>query len=417
MDQFEIVGGRRLKGRVSVSGSKNAALPCLFATLLTDEPCFLENVPDLADIDTSLKLLSTLGKKVKRAGHSVIVAKGKALTGRAPYELVRQMRASVLVMGPLLARRRRAKVSMPGGCAIGARPVNYHLDGFERMGVQIEIREGYVDAKANSFNGALIPLPYPSVGATENLMMGAVLARGTTVIQNAAREPEVVDLGHMLQKMGASIRGLETSEITIQGVGTLAGTTHHVIPDRIETGTFLIAAAITKGDVVLENTNLSHLSNVVDALKKSGLSVTTSGHRTHARWIKNLKPINIATDVYPGFPTDMQAQWITLMSLTRGRSKLRETVFENRFLHVQELLRFGANIQLNGRDAVVDGVDHLSGCTCMVSDLRAGAALVLAGLAAKGKTTVLRVYHLDRGYEKLEVKLRKLGASIKRTNP
>ncbi len=416
MDQFEIIGGAKLKGRVTISGSKNAALPCLFATLLTDEPCLLEQVPDLADIDTSLKLLATLGKKIERKGHRVEISKGKALTGHAPYELVRRMRASVLVMGPLLARRKRAQVSMPGGCAIGARPVNYHLDGFERMGVTIGIREGYVDAKTKGLEGALIPLPYPSVGATENLMMGAVLAKGTTIIQNAAREPEIVDLGRMLQGMGASIQGLETSEIVIQGVKKLAGVHHRVIPDRIEAGTFLIAAAVTKGDVIIENVYLSHLTKVVQALEKTGFQIKTNGTTAHVKWVKPLKPVGVSTDVYPGFPTDMQAQWIALMSVTKGTCMVKETVFENRFLHVQELMRFGADITLSGRDAKIKGVSELSGCSCMVSDLRAGAALVIAGLAAKGKTTVLRVYHLDRGYERMEKKLQKLGVKIKRVS-
>ncbi len=416
MDQFEITGGAKLKGSVTISGSKNAALPCLFATLLTDEKCVLEQVPELADIDTSLKLLVTLGKKVERKGHVVTISKGKKLTGHAPYELVRRMRASVLVMGPLLARRKRAQVSMPGGCAIGARPVNYHLDGFERMGVEIRIHEGYVDSKTKGLQGALIPLPYPSVGATENLLMAAALADGTTIIQNAAREPEVVDLGRMLQQMGASIRGLETSEIVVQGVKSLSGVRHRVIPDRIEAGTFLIATAATKGDVLLENVDLSHLTKVVQMLEKTGLSIKKEGDAVRVKWVKPLKPVGIQTDVFPGFPTDMQAQWIALMSVTKGSCVIKETVFENRFLHVQELMRFGANIELSGRDARVKGVDQLSGCSCMVSDLRAGAALVIAGLAAEGKTTVLRVYHLDRGYEKMEKKLQKLGVKIKRVS-
>jgi UDP-N-acetylglucosamine 1-carboxyvinyltransferase len=360
VDQFDIAGGRRLRGRVVVSGSKNAALPCLFATLLTDETCTLDQVPDLADIDTALRLLVTLGKKVDRVGTKVVVAKARSLTGRAPYDLVRRMRASVLVMGPLLARRRRATVSLPGGGAIGARPVNYHLEGFQRLRVQTTIHDGYVDARTKALKGSLIPLPFPSVGATENLMMGAVLARGTTIIQNAAREPEVVDLGRMLQK---------------------------------------------------------HLANVVQALRSTGLAITDEGRAVRVEYVRRLKPVSVETDVFPGFPTDMQAQWIALMSVTGGRSRVTETVFENRFLHVQELLRFGADIQLSGRNAIVRGVPELSGCTCMVSDLRAGAALVLAGLAARGKTTVLRVYHLDRGYEEMEKKLQALGARITRSNP
>ena len=416
MDQFEIEGGRRLKGRVTVSGSKNAALPCLFATLLTDEPCVLENVPDLADIDTALRLLKTLGKRVSVSGHRVSVTRGRSLTGQAPYDLVRRMRASALVMGPLLARRKRARVSLPGGCAIGARPINYHLDGFERMGVTIGITEGYVDARVRTLKGSLIPLAYPSVGATENLMMAAVMAKGETILQNAAREPEVVDLGRMLRGMGAEIEGLETSEIRIRGKNALGGVVHTVIPDRIEAGTFMLAAAVTRGDVVLEKANLGHLAVVVNALKAAGLTVKEENGAVRARWTKPLRQVSVTTDVYPGFPTDMQAQWIALMSVTPGRSSVRESVFENRYLHVQEMLRFGADIHLNGRTAMIRGVDRLSGCAVMVSDLRAGAALVLAGLAAKGRTTVLRVYHLDRGYERMEEKLRKLGAQIRRVD-
>jgi UDP-N-acetylglucosamine 1-carboxyvinyltransferase len=414
VDQFEITNAGPLRGRVKISGSKNAALPCLFATLLTDEPCELLSVPELADINTSFKLLETLGKKVERKGEVVRITKNKALTGHAPYDLVRRMRASVLVMGPLLARRKRAQVSLPGGCAIGARPVNFHLDGFERMGTETTIKEGYLDLRTKGLKGALIPLAYPSVGASENLLMGAVLADGETIIQNAAREPEVVDLGRMLQSMGADIEGLETSEIRVRGVKKLRGTRHNVIPDRIEAATFIMIAAITKGNIELENVNLSHLKQVVQMLKASGLSIEQQGDIVRARWTKTLKPINVQTDVYPGFPTDVQAQWIALMTVTAGESVVKETVFENRFLHVHELLRFGANIDLSGRDARIRGVSKLSGCQCMVSDLRAGAALVMAGLAARGKTNVLRVYHLDRGYERMEKKLKALGAKIKR---
>lgn len=414
MDQFEVIGGRKLKGTIAISGSKNSALPCLFATLLTDEKCVLERVPDLADIHTSLKLLETLGKKVSFAKNCATITKGKNLTGQAPYELVRRMRASVLVMGPLLARMKRAQVSLPGGCAIGARPVNYHLDGFERMGVTLTIREGYIDAKTKGLKGNIIPLPFPSVGATENLMMGAVLAKGLTTIQNAAREPEITDLGRMLQKMGASIEGLETSELRIQGVAKLHGVEHEIIPDRIETGTFMLAAAITKGDVTLTGVDLSHLTSLVACLKKIGLSLEEKGTNVRIHVTKTLKPMDVATDVHPGFPTDIQAQWISLMSVLNGRCQVRESVFENRFLHVQELLRFGADIQLDGRNAQIKGVKQLSGCSVMASDLRAGAALVLAALVAKGKSTVLRVYHVDRGYEKMENKLQKLGAAIKR---
>jgi UDP-N-acetylglucosamine 1-carboxyvinyltransferase len=327
MDQFEMWGPRRLRGSIEVSGSKNAALPILFATLLTDEPCVLERVPRLADIDTSIKLLSTMGKNVKWAGKKLVITKGKKLTGIAPYDLVRRMRASVLVMGPLLARTGRAHVSLPGGCAIGARPVNFHLDGFKQMGVSFQINKGYIDANVKVLTGGIVAFPYASVGATENVMMGAVLAQGTTVIKNAAREPEIVDLGMMLKAMGASIRGLGTSTITIQGVPTLGGVSHKVIPDRIETGTFIIAAAITKGDITLRGADLSHLTNVVECLKRAGLSVKQLGNNVRARWVKPLKPVSIKTDVYPGFPTDMQAQWIALMSVIKGNTKISETVF------------------------------------------------------------------------------------------
>lgn len=414
MDQFEIWGPRRLRGTVDISGSKNAALPCLFATLLTDEPCVLQRVPRLADIETSIKLLTTLGKNVRWVGSKLEITKRKNLTGIAPYDLVRRMRASVLVMGPLLARMGHANVSLPGGCAIGARPVNYHLAGFKKLGVTYGISKGYIDARAKELKGALVEFPFASVGATENLMMAAVLAKGKTVIKNAAREPEIGDLGRMLQGMGASIRGLDTSVITIEGVSSLSGVVHDVIPDRIETGTFLIAAAITRGDIKLRGANLGHLSDVVSQLKRAGLVIKKEGQDVRVRWTKPLRALNVKTEVYPGFPTDMQAQWIALMSVTHGEAKVAETVFENRFLHVHELLRFGADISLDGRNALVKGVDHLSGCSVMISDLRAGAALVLAGLAAHGKTNVLRIYHLDRGYEQMEKKLKKLGAKIRR---
>ena len=414
MDQFEIVGGRKLQGRIKISGSKNAALPCLFAVLLTDETCILDRVPQLTDIDTSVRLLKKLGKKVVRKSGRLIISQAKGFTGNAPYELVRRMRASALVMGPMLARRKKAQVSLPGGCAIGARPLNFHLDGFERMGVKIHIREGYIEARTKKLKGSLIPLPYPSVGATENLMMAAALAEGETVIQNAAREPEIVDLGMMLMAMGASLSGLGTSEILIKGRSKLFGVRHEVIPDRIEAGTYMLATALTQGKVFLEGVRLQHIKSLVVCLKTAGLSIREEKNGVWARWTKKLKPVNVTTAVYPGFPTDMQAQWMALMSLTKGRCEVRENVFENRFLHVQELLRFGADIHLNGRSAFIKGVKGLSGCAVMVSDLRAGAALVLAGLVAQGKTQVHRVYHLDRGYEKMEVKLRKLGAKITR---
>jgi len=417
MDQLELYGGRPLKGDVWVSGSKNAALPCLFATLLTDAPCFLEHVPDLADINTAMRLLQTMGKIVERKDQKVWVFKGRKITGIAPYELVKKMRASAVVLGPLLARMGRAHVSLPGGCAIGARPINFHLEAFKKMGVDIQIKEGYVDANVKNLKGTDIRLPFPSVGATENVMMAAVLAQSKTVIKNAAKEPEIVDLGRMLNAMGANITGLGTNSVLIRGVEKLGGVVHRVIPDRIEGGTFLIAAAITRGDLKIFNIDLNHLEEVARCLERAGLRIQQENGFVRAKWVKNLKPVNITTKVYPGFPTDLQAQWIALMSLTSGNSIVKETVFENRFLHVQELVRMGANITLKDQKAFIHGVDRLSGCPVMVSDLRAGAALVLSGLAAKGKTIVWRVYHLDRGYEKFESKLKKLGARIKRVNP
>lgn len=413
LDGFVIKGGRRLKGTVRVSGSKNAALPCLFAALLTDEVVVLDNVPDLQDIRTAVKLLEKLGKAVVWTGDRVEIRKRGALRAQAPYDLVRRMRASVVVMGPLLARLGRADVSLPGGCAIGARPVNFHLKAFEALGAEVTVKEGYISARGR-LTGRRVRLPFPSVGATENVLMAAALARGRTVIENAAREPEIGDLAAMLTAMGARIEGVDTDRLTVTGVERLGGCRHRVIPDRIEAGTFLVAAALTKGRVTLTRAAPSHLDAVIKALQRAGLRIETAGDRLTAQWVKPLKPVSIRTRVYPGFPTDMQAQWMALMALTRGRSVIEEDIFENRFLHAQELTRMSARIDVRGHRAVVEGVPTLSGCPLMVSDLRAGAALVLAGLAARGTTKVLRVYHLDRGYERLEKKLRALGADVRR---
>jgi UDP-N-acetylglucosamine 1-carboxyvinyltransferase len=413
LDTFVIQGGRPLRGTVTISGSKNAALPCLFAALLTDEECVLENVPDLADIRTAVKLLHRLGKSVTVAGSRVVVRRRGPVKDHAPYDLVRRMRASVVVMGPLLARLGRAKVSLPGGCSIGARPVNFHLKAFEDMGARVKVEEGDITA-VGRMKGARVRLPFPSVGATENVLMAASLAEGTTVLTNAAREPEIDDLAHMLQAMGAKISGVGTATLRIDGVARLGGVRHRVIPDRIEAGTFLIAAAITQGRLRLLSTEPTHLRAVIAALKKTGLSVTVAGDAIEAAWVKPLKPLSITTRVHPGFPTDMQAQWMALMSVTAGRSRITEAIFENRFLHASELQRMSARIDVRGSSALVEGVPRLSGCPLMVSDLRAGAALVLAGLAARGTTRVLRVYHLDRGYERMERKLRAVGARIRR---
>jgi UDP-N-acetylglucosamine 1-carboxyvinyltransferase len=416
MDKIVIHGGKRLSGKIKISGSKNAALPVLIASLLTDKKCVVKNVPGLADIDTTLALLSHIGKNVSRKGNTVTITSRDGLRKTAPYELVKRMRASVLVMGPLLARLGKVKVSLPGGCAIGARPIDIHLDGFAKMGAEIKLKCGYVELKAEKLKGKTIKLRYPSVGATENLLLAAVTAEGTTVIKNAAREPEITDLAMALTEMGARIKGAGTKSIEILGVSTLRGINHRIIPDRIETATYLIAAAITGGDITLEGTNCSILRKVCDKLKESGMRMVCGNNFIRARWIKTLKPVCVCTGVYPDFPTDVQAQWMALMSVVKGSSVIEETVFENRFIHATELQRLGANIKIAGSKVKLTGVSGLSGAPLMVSDLRAGAALVLAGLAAKGKTDISRVYHLDRGYEKMEKKLRSVGARIRRVS-
>ncbi|HRY29971.1 MAG TPA: UDP-N-acetylglucosamine 1-carboxyvinyltransferase [Elusimicrobiota bacterium] len=414
MDAFLIEGGRKLKGSVRISGSKNAALPCLFASLLTDDVCVIENVPDLRDIRTAVALLQQLGKKVVRKNSRVEIGPARRLQHHASYDLVRRMRASVVVMGPLLARLGKARVSLPGGCSIGARPINFHLQAFKKLGAAIRVEEGYVEATAPVLRGRRIRFPFPSVGATENALMAAVLAEGKTVLLNAAREPEIQDLAECLRSMGARIHGHGTGTIVIDGVPSLHGTRHVVIPDRIEAGTFLAAAAITRGRLLLRRVNPAHLSAVLNALRRAGLRLEVGRSEILAAWTKPLRPVSLKTRVYPGFPTDMQAQWMALMATVNGKSRITETIFENRFLHAQELLRMGAAIDIRGAAAVIEGGRRLSGCPLMVSDLRAGAALVLAGLAAQGRTKVLRVYHLDRGYERMERKLRAVGARIRR---
>lgn len=414
MDKIVIHGGKTLKGTVQVSGSKNAALPILFAALLTDDECIIDNVPRLADIDTTVGFLQYLGKIVERSDNRVCVRKNGSLKPSAPYELVRKMRASTLVMGPLLARLGEVRVSLPGGCAIGARPIDIHLEAFKKLGAEILIESGYVEAKAPSLTGGKVRFRYPSVGATENLLLACVYAKGKTIIENAAREPEISDLADVLNKMGAKIRGAGTSRIIVEGVSTLHGFNHSVIPDRIEAATYLIAAAITRGDITLEKVNADHLALIIDKLRKTGLSVTVQGDRIRALWERPLKSVGIKTGVYPKFPTDVQAQWMALMTLVKGKATIEETVFENRFMHAVELQRLGASLLINGNRVKVTGVERISGAPVMVSDLRAGAALVLAGLAAEGKTEVLRIYHLDRGYERLVEKLSALGSDIQR---
>ncbi len=415
MDKIIIYGGNKLHGTIKVSGSKNSSLPILFATLLTDDKCKIQNVPVLADIKTTVDFLNFIGKKTIRKANTINCENSSKLNHIAPYDLVRKMRASVLVMGPLIARLGKVNVSLPGGCSIGARPIDIHLEAFKKMGAKIELKEGYINITTEGrLKGADIEFRFASVGATENVLLASVLAEGTTRIINAAKEPEIQDLADVLVKMGAKISGAGTKIITIEGVEKLYGFTHNVIADRIEAATYMIAALITKGEITLTDVIPGHLQIVIDKLIEAGADIRTTEDTITVKWKKELKPINIKTEIYPGFPTDIQAQWMALMCLTNGNSIVEETVFENRFLHVCELQRLGANLKIEGRQVYIQGVKELSGAPVMVSDLRAGAALVLAGLCAKGKTEISRIYHLDRGYETLEKKFRKLGANIKR---
>lgn len=421
MDKIVIEGGVSLKGKIRISGSKNSALPCLFATLLTDEECRISHVPDLEDIDTCCALLGFLGKKIERSKDEILVVSSKTKTFRtgAPYELVSKMRASALVLGPLLARAGRASAALPGGCAIGVRPIDIHLDGFRQLGSQVSLENSIVKLKTKKLVGKRIVFRFPSVGATENLLTASALAEGVTVLENVAREPEIVDLANFLKSMGAQIFGAGTEKIKVCGVKKLFGTRYRVIPDRIEACTYLIAALATNGQVELEGVEPDHLHAVLKSLQEAGAEIGSRPFSANrSLWIAGregkIKPVDIRTGPYPGFPTDVQAQWMVLMSRANGKTKIRETIFENRFMHVPELCRMGAKIQVQGNCAIVEGVKKLSGAHVMVSDLRAGAALVIAGLIAKGKTVIHRVYHLDRGYEKLEEKFRLLGARIKR---
>src|SRR3989338_4070122 len=416
MDKLVIEGGVSLKGAVSVSGAKNAVLPLLAACLLTNERCRIKNVPNLRDVNTMVKILRSLGACLEFSNGEVMVEAAKLRNLAADYKLVSTMRASFCVLGPLLGRFRKAKVSLPGGCIIGVRPVDLHLKGLRALGAKIDIQGGYVVTEARELRGAGIYLGGvfgSSVLATDNVMMAAVLAKGKTVIESAACEPEVVDLANFLNKMGAKIRGQGTPSIEIEGVRHLHGTDYQIIPDRIEAGTLLLACAITKGDCFIKGAFKEHLSAVLDKLWESGVRIEDAdGGLRVARPRKNLKPVNITTLPYPGFPTDMQAQVMALMSVTPGISVITEKIYPDRFMHVAELKRMGARIMREGPPAIVQGVRGLSGAPVMASDLRASAALVLAGLAAKGRTEVSRIYHLDRGYENLELKLQKLGARI-----
>lgn len=414
MDKIIIRGGRPLEGKVKISGAKNAALPILVSALLTEGWNTYANVPDLKDIQSTAMLLSHLGAKVEVEKNTVRIDASGLCNHEAPYDLVRKMRASVLVLGPLLARLKKARVSLPGGCAIGARPINLHLRGLTRLGASIELEHGYVEASADRLKGNDIYLDIATVTGTENLMMAAVLAKGTTIIKNAAREPEVVALADVLNQMGARITGAGTPTIMIEGVSELNPVSVDIIADRIEAGTFMVAAALTKGDVTLLNAEPEHLEAVIHKLRLAGASIDIDGQRIRVEGAEKISSIDVKTLPYPGFPTDMQAQFMVLMSVANGLSMISETIFENRFIHVSELKRMGANIQVTGDTALVTGIPTLSGAPVMATDLRASASLILAGLVARGTTEVNRVYHLDRGYEAIEKKFAKLGADIKR---
>ena len=409
-----IEGGVPLKGEVAASAAKNAALPALAAALLTQAPVTLTNVPDLGDIRTMLKLLQTHGAVVTRQGREATVTVERVASDLAPYELVSTMRASVLVLGPLVARHGSARVALPGGCAIGVRPIDQHLKGLAALGAEIAIENGYVVARARRLKGARITTDLVTVTGTENLMMAAALAEGTTVIENAAREPEVGDLATLLTAMGARLHGVGTDRIEIEGVRELHGAVHRIVPDRIEAGTLLVAGAITQGDVRVTDMVPAHVAAVLSKLEECGVAVEVGPTWVRARGQGRARPTDIVTSPFPGFPTDMQAQLMTLLGLADGQSKLTETIFENRYMHVAELARMGARIITDGSVAIIRGVAAYQGAPVMASDLRASAALVLAGVAGRGRTEVSRIYHLDRGYERLENKLGMLGARIER---
>jgi len=414
MDRFVIKGGRKLRGAIDAGASKNAALPAMAAAMLTGEPVRLEGVPGYKDVGTMARIIRHLGAEVSETPDAVEIRAANPAGHEAPYDLVRTMRASFFLLGPLLARMKHARVAFPGGCAIGVRPVDLHLKGLAALGASIDVREGYVEAAAERLRGAEVSFGMPSVGATENVMMAACLAEGTTVISNAAREPEVVDLADLLGRMGGRISGAGTGTITVEGVRSLGGAVHRPVPDRIEAGTFLVLSALTGGGITVRGARREHLNALEAALRDAGVAVVEAdgglGVRRDGRW----KAADVVTQPYPGFPTDLQAQWMALMSVAEGTTAVRETVFENRFQHVPELVRLGADIAIRGNTAVIRGVSRLRGAPVMVSDLRAGAALVLAGLAAEGSTDVQRVYHLDRGYDRLVEKLKGVGAWIER---
>ena len=416
MKKLKIQGGHSLRGEIHISGSKNAALSIIAASIMTEERIVLENIPHLEDVTTMIRLIAGMGVSVTLADdNKLILDSSKIRNFLAPYDLVKTMRASILVLGPLIARFGEASVSLPGGCAIGARPVNLHLDGLKAMGADIEINEGYICAKAKKLKGAHFSFSPVSVTGTANLMMAGVMAEGQTILENAATEPEVINLGEFLLKMGAKIKGLGTRKIMIDGVNKLSSTEHKIIPDRIETGTFLVAAAITKGSVLLKKTQPEHLQSVLDLLRQTGAVIFFEEDTIELTMnLTNIKPADFTTQPYPGIPTDMQAQLMVLNAIAPGNSIVVETIFENRFMHVLELQRMGADISLSGNTAYITGVKRLQSAPVMATDLRASAALVLAGLVADGETHIDRIYHIDRGYECIERKLSLLGAKVAR---
>jgi len=416
MDQLQIQGGIPLSGELEISGAKNAVLPIIVGVLLADSPVTLTNIPHLRDVTTSIELLATMGAAITVDERLSLEIDPTSINRfEVPYELVKTMRASILVLGPLLSKYGEARVSLPGGCAIGSRPVNIHLDGLRAMGADIRVEKGFIVARADRLHGAHIYMDVVTVTGTENLLMAAVLAKGVTVLENAAREPEVNDLANFLNAMGAQIEGIGSSTLRITGVDRLHGVHYRVIPDRIEAGTYLAAAVVTQGDVTLHRVDPSHLESVLLKFEESGAMIDVG-----ADWIRcdmrgrRIKPVNIVTMPYPAFPTDMQAQFLVMNTLAKGVAQVKETIFENRFMHVPELIRMGANIAIDGNVAITQGVDHLIGAQVMATDLRASASLILAGLAAEGETIINRVYHIDRGYERIEEKLSRLGANIQR---
>jgi UDP-N-acetylglucosamine 1-carboxyvinyltransferase len=415
MDKLRITGGPKLEGQVRISGAKNSALPAMAASLLTAGEVELTNMPLVADIRTMRRLLGELGVQAEfDRGHALRARAEHISSHEAPYDLVKTMRASVLALGPLLARTGKARVSLPGGCAIGARPINLHLKGLEKLGALVKTEYGYVEAEAKELKGGKIVFDKITVTGTENLMMAAVLARGTTVLENAACEPEVTDLADLLSKMGAKIRGAGTPTITIEGVSELHGATHAIIPDRIEAGTFLIAGAVTGGDLEILDCNPTHLTSVIQKLTEAGVIIEAEEDRMHVKGTRVLTSVDVITREYPGFATDMQAQYMALMTQADGIAMISESIFENRYMHASELMRRGAHIRIDGSRAIVAGKTRLTGASVIASDLRASASLVIAGLVAEGTTIVDRIYHLDRGYEKIEEKLQSVGAQIER---